>query len=52
MQHTKAVRDKSAAENKSHNLLDKLSAVEKEREDLSRRLAEEKEGAERAHAEA
>jgi hypothetical protein len=30
MQHTEAVRDKSAAENKSRNLLEKLSAVEKE----------------------
>jgi hypothetical protein len=29
------VRDKSAAENKSHNLLEKLSAAEAE-EDLSR----------------
>jgi hypothetical protein len=35
-QHTEAVRDKSVAENKSHNLLKKLSAVEKEREDLGR----------------
>jgi hypothetical protein len=34
MQHTEVVRDKSAAENKSHNLLEKLSVVEKEREDL------------------
>ena len=50
-QHTKAVRDKSAVENKSCNLLEKLSTVE-EKEDLSCRLAEEKEGAERARAEA
>jgi hypothetical protein len=35
-QHTEAVRGKSAAENKSRNLLEKLSAVEKEREDLGR----------------
>jgi hypothetical protein len=35
-QHTKAVRDKLTAENKSRNLLEKLSAAEKEREDLSR----------------
>jgi hypothetical protein len=40
------------AENKSHNLLEKLSAVEKEKEDLSHRLAEEKDGAERVRAEA
>jgi hypothetical protein len=52
MQHTKAVRDKSVVENKSHNLLEKLSAAEKESEDLSRRLVEEKEGAERARVEA
>jgi chromosome segregation ATPase len=52
MQHTKAVRDKSATENKSRNLLEKLSAAEKEREDLGRQLAEEKEDAEKAHAEA
>jgi hypothetical protein len=51
-QHTKAVRDKSAVENKSRNLLEKLSAVEKEREDLICRLAEEKEGTKRARAEA
>jgi hypothetical protein len=47
-----AVRDKSAAENKSRNLLEKLSAAEKEREDHGRRLAEEREDAEKAHAEA
>jgi hypothetical protein len=35
-QHTKAVRDKSAAENKSRNLLEKLSVAEAEKEDLSR----------------
>jgi 3-phenylpropionate/cinnamic acid dioxygenase small subunit len=51
-QHTEAARDKSAAENKSCNLLEKLWAVEKEREDLSRRLAREKEGIENARAEA
>jgi hypothetical protein len=34
MQHTEAVRDKWAAENKSRNRLEKLSVVEKEREDL------------------
>jgi hypothetical protein len=39
------VRDKSAAENKSRNLLEKLSTVEKEKEDLGRRLVDEKEDA-------
>jgi hypothetical protein len=48
-QHAEAVRDKSAAENKSRNLVEKLSA-EKEKEDLSCRFAEEKEGAEKARA--
>jgi chromosome segregation ATPase len=51
-QHTEAVRDKSAAENRSRNLLVKLSAVEAEKEDLGRRLAAEKENTDRAHAEA
>jgi chromosome segregation ATPase len=41
-QHTEVVRDKTAAENKSRNLLEKLSALEKEREDLDRRLANER----------
>jgi hypothetical protein len=52
MQHTEAARDKSATENKSRNLLEKLSVAEKEREYLIRRLAEEKEGAEKTRAEA
>jgi chromosome segregation ATPase len=51
-EHTEAVKDKSAAENKSRNLLEKLSATEKEREDLNRRLVKEKEGTERARAKA
>jgi hypothetical protein len=51
-QHTEAVWDKLAAENKSCSLLEKLSIVEKAREDLSRRPAEEKAGAEKACAEA
>jgi hypothetical protein len=38
-------------ENKSRNLLEKLMVVETEKEDLSRRLAEEREGAEKACAE-
>jgi hypothetical protein len=49
--HTEAVRDKSVTENKSCNLLEKLSVAKKEREDLGHRLAEEREGAEKAHAE-
>jgi chromosome segregation ATPase len=52
MQHTEAVRDKLVAENKSRNLLEKLTVVETEKEDLSHRLAEEREGAEKARAEA
>jgi hypothetical protein len=51
-QHTEAVRDKLAAENKSCNLLEKLSAAEDEKEDLGRQLAVEKENVERARAEA
>jgi chromosome segregation ATPase len=51
-QHTEAVRDKSAAENKSHNLLEKMSAAEAEKEDLGRQLAAEMENADRAQAEA
>jgi hypothetical protein len=51
-QHMEAVRDKSAAENRSHNLLEKLSVAEAEKEDLSHRLAVEKEDAEKARAEA
>ena len=39
-------------ENKSHNLLEKLTMVEMEKEDLSRRLAEEREGTEKARVEA
>jgi chromosome segregation ATPase len=51
-QHTEAIRDKSTVENKSWNLLDKVTALEKEKEDLGRRLNDEKEDAENAHAEA
>jgi hypothetical protein len=39
-------------ENKSHNLFEKLSVVEKEREDLSRRFVDEREGTKRARVEA
>jgi chromosome segregation ATPase len=52
MQHTEVLRDKSVVENKSHNLMDKLSAAEAEKEELSRRLAAEKEDANKACAEA
>jgi chromosome segregation ATPase len=51
-QHTEAIRDKSAAENKSRNLLDKVTTLEKEKEDLGRWLKVEKEDVENAHAEA
>jgi chromosome segregation ATPase len=39
-QHMEAVRDKSMVENRSRNLLEKLTAAEAENEDLSRRLVE------------
>jgi hypothetical protein len=39
-------------ENKSHNLMEKLSVAEAEKEDLGRRLAAEKEDANKAFAEA
>jgi hypothetical protein len=51
-QHTEGVRDKLGAKNKSRDLLEKLSVAEKEREDLKRRLAEERDDAEKARAEA
>ena len=51
-QHTEAIRDKSAAENMSRNLLEKLTVVEAEKEDLSRWLAAEREDAKKARAEA
>jgi chromosome segregation ATPase len=52
IQHTEAIRDKSAAENRSRNLLEKLTAAEAEKEDLGRQLAAEREGAKKARAEA
>jgi peptidoglycan hydrolase CwlO-like protein len=59
MQHTKVVRDKSVAENKSQNLLNKVTSLEKENEDLGRQLNNEKDATaeaktepESAHAEA
>jgi chromosome segregation ATPase len=51
-QHTEAVRDKSAAENKSRKMKEKLTAAEAEKEDLSCQLAAEKEDANKACAEA
>jgi chromosome segregation ATPase len=51
-QHTEVVRDKSAAENKSRRLMEKLAAAEAEKEDLSRHLAAERKDANRACAEA
>ena len=51
-QHTDAVRDKSAAENKSRRLMERLAAAEAEKEDLRRQLAEERKDANRACAEA
>ena len=44
-QHTEAIRDKLAAENKSQNLLEKVTTLEKKKEDLGRRLNNEKEDA-------
>jgi hypothetical protein len=44
-QHADAVRDKSAAENKSHRLTERLAAVEVEKKDLRRQLAVEREDA-------
>jgi chromosome segregation ATPase len=49
-QHTDAVRDKSAAENKSCTLSKRLAAAEAEKEDLRRQLAEERRDANRACA--
>jgi hypothetical protein len=51
-QHTEAVRDKLMAQNKSWNLLEKLIALEKEKEDLGRQLTDEKEDAKKARPEA
>jgi predicted secreted protein len=45
MQHTEAIRDKLATENKSRNLLDRVTMLEKEREDLGCRLHDEMEAA-------
>jgi hypothetical protein len=44
--------DKLAAENKSRNLLDKVTMLEKEKEDLDHWLNDDKEDAENARVEA
>jgi chromosome segregation ATPase len=44
------IRDKFAAENKSRNVLEKVTTLEKEKEDLRRRLNDEKEDAKNARA--
>jgi hypothetical protein len=51
-QHVDAVWDKSAAENKSRMLSEKLAAAEAEKADLRRQLAEERRDANKACAEA
>jgi hypothetical protein len=51
-QHTEEIRDKSVAENKSRNLVDKVTTLEKEKEDLGHRLNDKKEDVENGHAEA
>jgi hypothetical protein len=51
-QHTEAVWDKSATENKSRRLVEKLAAAVAKKEDLSRQLAVERRDANRAYAEA
>jgi hypothetical protein len=52
MQHTEAIRDNSTAKNKSQNLFDKVTTLEKESEDLGRRLNDEKDIAAEAKTEA
>jgi chromosome segregation ATPase len=51
-QHTDAIREKSAAENKSRRLTERLAAVEAEKGDLRRLLAEERRDANKAIADA
>jgi hypothetical protein len=51
-QHTEAVRDESAVENKICRMKEKLTAAEDEKEDLGRQLAAEKKDANRACVEA
>jgi hypothetical protein len=51
-QHTDAVREKSAAENKSRRLTERLAAAEAEKGDLRRQLVEERRDANKAIADA
>jgi hypothetical protein len=51
-EHADAVRDKSVAESKSRRLAEKVAALEAEKTDLRRRLAEERREANQAVAEA
>jgi chromosome segregation ATPase len=51
-QHVDAVRDKSTAKNKSRRLAKRLAAAEAEKEDLRRRLAEERRDVNKACVEA
>jgi hypothetical protein len=51
-QHADAVRDKSAAESKNRRLAEKVAALEAEKTDLRRRLAEERREANQAVTEA
>jgi hypothetical protein len=52
MLHKEAIRDKYVAENKSRNLLEKVGLLEKENENLGRRMSEEKDVADQAKTEA
>jgi chromosome segregation ATPase len=51
-QHVDAVREKSAAESKNRRLSEKVAALEAERTDLRRQLAEERREANKAIADA
>jgi chromosome segregation ATPase len=51
-QHADAVREKSAAESKNRRLAEKVAALEAEKTDLRRRLADERREANQAIAEA
>jgi hypothetical protein len=51
MQHTKAVKDKLVAENRSRNLLGKVTTLENENEDLGRQLNDEKKATDEAKTE-
>jgi hypothetical protein len=51
-QHTDAVREKSATENKSRRLTERLAAAEAKKGDLRHQLAEERRNANKAIADA